>query len=187
MNLGSFTPARPILAGATALSLALAATTQPARAEGGDITRGVLMGLAGGVILNQMAQDNWGRGRSNTYVYRSYPRHRSYYESYDTPSYGYAAPSYSYAAPAYSYVPQTSYVAPLPSSPLSQAFNSQDQRLRVSIQYRLMQAGFYNSTLDGLWGPATQNALYNYAQVHGQTAMLTNQQDANQLFGDILR
>jgi hypothetical protein len=180
--------ARTLLAGA-ALSLAVAGGSQPADARGGDITRGVLMGLAAGVIIDQMARSNAGYG----YAYRDYgypapgyyysPQHRYYYPQRQrvyTRTY-YYTPGYTY------YAPRQAYRPPAHVSPLARAFRSQDRRLRISIQYRLMESGYYNAALDGLWGPATQGALYNYARDNGELAMLTNQQDANQLFADILR
>lgn len=159
---------RILLGGAVALSLVMTAAAPPAEAKGGDITRGVLMGLATGVVIDQLSQHYYPRRYAQpTYVQ---PQTQYYYRPVYAP-----APNYTYSAPSYY------------GSPLSRAFNSQDQRLRVSIQYNLMQQGYYNAALDGAWGPATQNALYNYAQTHNELALLTNEADANRLFSDILR
>lgn len=168
---------RALVAGAAALSMVLMSAAQPAQARGGDITKGVLMGLAAGVAIDQLQRNNWGQAQTTRRYYApaqpaySDYRDRSYTPSYYAPSY--AAPSY--ATPGYT------------SSPLSKAFRSQDKQLRISIQYKLMEQGYYNASLDGLWGPSTQQALMDYARSNNQLSMLTSEQNANQLFSDILR
>ena len=153
-------PSGPTLLGsATALALVLGTASQPAFAAGGDITRGVIMGLATGVAVDELRHN--AQRPQRQYVYVEHPRRRVY---------------------------QHAYVAPAPRlSPLGRAFDSQDRRLRISIQSRLMQDGLYHATIDGLWGPATQDALHGYARRHNQLSMLTNEGDANRLFADILR
>ncbi len=101
-----------------------------------------------------------------------------------------APPSHVYA-PVYGSPPvvydQSIYTPPAPAlAPLQRAFIGQPHNLRVSIQYKLAKYGYYSASLDGLWGPATQRALYSYARDHGQLGLLTTQGSANALFSDIL-
>lgn len=165
MTTTSFPSGRALL-GACAVSLALGAVATPALADHGQVARGVILGLATGVAIDEL---------SNNY-YRPH-----YY--YTRPAYTYAEPTY-YSQPTYYSAPV--YTAPATASPLAMAFDSQDPQLRMSIQYNLMQQGFYNSTIDGVWGPATENALYGYARGHNDLAMLTTEDAANQLFSEIL-
>ena len=148
------------LAGLNAAALALAlgaASVTPAHAEHGDVAKGLLLGLAGGVALDQLANQK------------------------RRPQATYAPPPEVHRRVVREYVP-----APAPVSPLHRAFADQGRRERLAIQYHLMQDGLYDGAIDGVWGPATSQALFTYANQHQHEGMLTTQQGANQLFALIL-
>lgn len=154
----TLTKSRAALGTAAVLSIALgAASVTPAYAEHGDVAKGLLLGLAGGVALDQLANKHQQQQRS--YVVER-PVHRR-------------------TVREYVYTPQA-------ASPAHQAFNSQDRKMRISIQYQLMQRGLYNASLDGAWGPSTSNALFSYAQRHHKEGMLTTVHGTDRLFSDLL-
>ncbi|WP_102224391.1 hypothetical protein [Acidimangrovimonas sediminis] len=167
MKTFALTSKRVAIGSAAALTLALgtAAVTTPAHAQGGDITRGVILGAIGGVALDQLANQ---------------PSRRDYY----------AAPpprtDYVYERPAHRRVVREYVYHSHAASPAQQAFDSQPHRMRVSIQYQLMQRGLYNSGLDGAWGPGTSDALYSYARNHHKEGMLATVNGSDQLFSDLL-
>lgn len=153
----NLTKSRAALGTAAALSIALgAASVTPAYAEHGDVAKGLILGIAGGVALDQLANQ---RQRQRSYVVEQ-PEHRRVVRQYV-------------------YTPQR-------ASPAHQAFNSQDRKMRISIQYQLMQRGLYNASLDGAWGPSTSNALFSYAQRHHKEGMLTTVHGTDRLFSDLL-
>jgi len=47
---------------------------------------------------------------------------------------------------------------------LKSTFLGQTRQIRRQIQYSLRELGYYKSTVDGLWGPNTREALLNYAK-----------------------
>jgi hypothetical protein len=78
-----------------------------------------------------------------------------------------AAPVYPQATRS-SYVPQRR-VAPAPT--------------RVYYQ----PVRHHVATLDGLWGPATESALYHYALANDRVSMLATESQTRALFGQILQ
>ncbi len=88
----------------------------------------------------------------------------------------YSAPYYS--APAYS--------APVYQTPVQQAFWGQSSFVRRQLQSKLQQMGFYYSYIDGVWGPATQSALEDYASSTGNIHLLTSYAGANELMRMLL-
>ncbi len=151
---------------AIAVAVAIAAAPRPVQAQGGDITRGVLLGLVGGYSVDQ------------------YMHHQGLFQ----PQTEVSAPVYAPqpTAPVYYQPSGPTAAAYSQASPDSRAFNSEDRQVRIAIQYNLMQSGFYNGALDGVWGPATEDAVFHYARSHDQVAMLATEDDARQLFAAIL-
>lgn len=173
------------LIGATlALSMAAVLAAQPAQAQNGDIAKGILIGVATGVVVNQIAKDQ-ARRQGNVIPDNGWQQPQTRMSSS-----GYQPDTYTRTtyAPA-TYAPAPEWVSrPIQQvSPTRRAFNSQERQLRISIQYQLMQNGFYDGAIDGAWGPRTQQALFSYARSRDQVAMLTTVRGTNQLFSDILR
>lgn len=165
---------------ASALVAATAAGTLPtaAQAQGGDITRGVILGLVTGYAVNQImhAQHPQGTVVQSTSNYQPAYVPQRYVEE--------AAPVRYQPAPTYT--PDPVY-APSTISPQQTAFVSQERKVRLSIQYQLMRDGYYSGAIDGLWGPGTEDALYHYAQANNQVSMLTTKHSTERLFSQILR
>ncbi len=174
---------RSLIGTAAALSLVAGlVAARPAQAANGDISKGLLLGLATGFVIHQIdknaaqkraeaaqlqqwqLQDQAWSGREQRLAHRDWRERRVYYRPVET-------------------VP----VIPATTSPVSRAFVSQDRQLRISIQYKLMQEGFYNGAIDGLWGPSTRQAVFEYARTHNQVAMLTTVNGSNQVFSSILQ
>lgn len=59
------------------------------------------------------------------------------------------------------------------ATPAAQAFNSYSRRERMAIQRRLRAAGYYNSSIDGAFGPGTYNAVAAYARDAGTSLRTT--------------
>jgi hypothetical protein len=157
-----------ITRGATAavLSLALGATlVSPAYADNGEISRGLIVGAIGGYALSQMQNQH-----QRQTVRRDYVVERPAYRSRDDDDRG---------GNQYAYTPAT-------ASPTQRAFNSQQRKMRVSIQYQLMQRGLYNGALDGAWGPQTSNALYAFARNQHMQGKLTTVRGSDRLFAKLL-
>ncbi len=72
------------------------------------------------------------------------------------------------------------------SSPAEQAFNSQSSYVRYQVQSRLQQMGFYYSSIDGIWGPATQSAFENFAASSGNLHLLTSYAGSNEMIHMLL-
>lgn len=149
------------LGAAAALSVALGtAAVTPAYAANGDVAKGLIIGAIGGYALNQMQHDNS----------RSYSTSRNYVV--ERPAHRRVVNEYVYQSGA--------------ASPAHQAFNSQTRRMRVSIQYQLMQRGLYNGALDGAWGPQTSNALFAFARNQNREGMLATVHGSDRLFSRLL-
>lgn len=145
---------------AAALSLALGtAAVTPAYAANGDVAKGLIIGAIGGYALDQMQHNNQRRQVERNYVIERPAQRRVVNE--------------------YVYTPAS-------ASPTHQAFDSQPRKMRVSIQYQLMQRGLYNGSLDGIWGPETSNALYAYARNHHMEGRLATRHGSNRLFAKLL-
>ena len=83
-------------------------------------------------------------------------------------------------------------------SPLKFGFNSLPKDYRVQIQTRLADLRLYNSTIDGLYGPNTENALTSFnrtrcnndnslnARDYLSCVVLDEQENVTQLFANIL-
>ncbi|WP_127900135.1 peptidoglycan-binding domain-containing protein [Solirhodobacter olei] len=140
-------------------TVAMGALPHPAYAEHGQVTRGVLLGLAAGYVGSQILNHkNTPAGSTAQPVITPPPA---------------AAPTYS--APAYS-----------ANSPDSIVFRNEDRQVRMAIQYHLMQDGFYRGSIDGIWGPATESAVYQYANAHNEVGNLVSKAASRQVFADIL-
>ncbi|WP_050528103.1 peptidoglycan-binding domain-containing protein [Pseudorhodobacter aquimaris] len=68
----------------------------------------------------------------------------------------------------------------------ARVFNNYSYRERVKIQRRLARAGFYNSTIDGSFGPGTYQAVYQYARRSGNQNALGSVVGARQIYRALL-
>jgi hypothetical protein len=167
-------PSKALIGSALAVAIAFGSLPTAAQAQHGDITKGVLLGLVAGYAVNQYVRNHPGANRRAAPVYPQATR-----SSYVPQRRVAPAPTRVY------YQPVRHHVASV--SPEQRAFNSEERKLRIAIQYNLMQAGYYNSTLDGLWGPATESALYHYALANDRVSMLATESQTRALFGQILQ
>ncbi len=166
MNVVSKKAGVPRGAVAAALSLALgAAVVTPAYADNGEISRGLIIGAIGGYALSQMQNQHQRQTVGRDYVVE-HPTYRSRDDD-------------DRVVNEYVYTPTA-------ASPTQRAFNSQQRKMRVSIQYQLMQRGLYNGALDGAWGPQTSNALYAFARNHRMEGKLTTVRGSDRLFAKLL-
>ena len=75
-------------------------------------------------------------------------------------------------------------------SPLKFGFNSLPKDFRLQIQTKLAGLRLYNSTIDGLYGPNTANALTTFNRTYCgsiQCSSLKNEDEVTQLFVKLLR
>lgn len=166
MNVVSKNAGVPRGAVAAVVSLALgAAVVTPAYADNGEVARGLILGAIGGYALSQMQARH-----ERPVVRRDYVvEHPAYHERDDDDR----------VVNEYVYTPAA-------ASPAQRAFNSQQRRMRVSIQYQLMQRGLYNGALDGAWGPQTSDALYAFARNHHMEGKLATVRGSDRLFAKLL-
>lgn len=133
----------------TALSLALALPA-PAHAWGEKEQNLAALAAAGiiGTLIWQRTQRQNGAvvGRAPVRNYSVYNQPRYQQPTYQEPDY-----------------PQPRYSPPvgsnLYSTPAARAFNSYSLNERRAIQSRLAQAGYYNGSIDGSFGPMTYRAV----------------------------
>lgn len=140
-------------AAVAALSLGLALPA-PAHAWGekeqNTLAALAAAGLIGGLIYQNQRNQAAPVARA---PFQSYPTYRTprYQEPrYHQPRYRepvYGTPRY---APSFTSVYQT---------PTARAFNSYSPSDRRAIQWRLARAGYYNGSIDGVFGPMTYNAI----------------------------
>lgn len=178
-DLGNTTKYRRLMVSALVAATAFGAAPDAALAQHGDVARGLLLGLVAGYAVNQYVVHHNALAAAPATGYGSYA------------SQGYAGQVVS-AEPSAPAPVRTVERAPLPAPvgqtpPDARAFTSQERQVRISIQYNLMRAGFYNSTLDGFWGPNTQAAVFDYARAHDKVAMLTSESQSRRLYADILQ
>lgn len=145
-------------------TVAFGALPHPAYAEHGQVTRGVLLGLAAGYVGSQILNQKNSTAGSTTQPVMTAPP--AAVTTYTAPTY--AAPTYS------------------ANSPDSIVFRNEDSQVRMAIQYHLMQDGFYRGSIDGVWGPATESAVYQYANAHNEVGNLVSKAESRQVFADIL-
>lgn len=133
----------------TALSLALALPA-PAHAWGEKEQNLAALAAAGiiGTLIWQRTQRQNGSavGRAPVRNYPVYSQPRYQQPTYQEPDY-----------------PQPRYSPPVGSNlyatPAARAFNSYSLNERRAIQSRLAQAGYYNGSIDGSFGPMTYRAV----------------------------
>lgn len=169
--------ARRLMASALVAATVFGAAPGPAFAQHGDVARGLLLGLVAGYAVNQYIVHHTAPASAPATVYGA------------DASPGYAGQVVSSTPPAPAPAPVRS-VEPAPvwqTPPDARAFTSQERQVRISIQYNLMRDGYYNSTLDGLWGPNTQAAVFDYARAHDKVALLTSEPQSRKLYADILQ
>lgn len=168
---------KSLLASALVAATALGTIPGTARAANGDITKGLVMGVVGGLAVNQLLNSQNGQARAVT---RSTP-------VYTQPQPVYTQPRPVYRERRYEHRHHRAYRAPFTTASAHVAFNSQGYHTRRAIQYRLAQQGYYNGGIDGLWGPGTASAVYTYARTHGRLDMLGSVRASERLYHGILR
>ncbi|MGB8622806.1 MAG: peptidoglycan-binding protein [Paracoccaceae bacterium] len=178
MTIALKSPARQAAAAIISVSLALGVAASPAEARNNDILKGAVLGLASGLVIYKIRENQQKRQaqirQSQATYYAPQKADTSYRASTKTPD---AAQYDSYSAPK----PAAS------TSPLSKAFRSQGETLRVAIQAALTRDGYYDKSIDGLWGPGTENAVYAYALENDRLYLTTTEQQSNELFAEILK
>lgn len=68
-----------------------------------------------------------------------------------------------------------------PSSQLAQSFRALSKSERRNVQRRLKELGFYDRSVDGLWGTGTLAALRRYASSRGLSLSLGSSSDARRV------
>lgn len=68
-----------------------------------------------------------------------------------------------------------------PSSQLAQSFRALSKAERRNVQRRLKELGFYDRSVDGLWGTGTLAALRRYASSRGLSLSLSSSSDARRV------
>ena len=68
-----------------------------------------------------------------------------------------------------------------PSSQLAQSFRALSKTERRNVQRRLKELGFYDRSVDGLWGTGTLAALRRYASSRGLSLSLSSSSDARRV------
>jgi peptidoglycan hydrolase-like protein with peptidoglycan-binding domain len=69
---------------------------------------------------------------------------------------------------------------------MEQAFRTQSRFIRQQLQAKLQEKGFYQSYVDGAWGPGTRNAFDSFAMNEGKTHLLTSYTGSNELMRMLL-
>jgi hypothetical protein len=69
---------------------------------------------------------------------------------------------------------------------MEQAFRTQSKFIRQQLQAKLQEKGFYQSYVDGAWGPGTRNAFDSFALNANKTHLLTSYTGANELMRMLL-
>ena len=72
-----------------------------------------------------------------------------------------------------------------PSSQMAQSFRALSKAERRAIQRRLNELGFYNRTVDGLWGTGTLSALRRYAKSRGLRLQVNSSSDARRVLNQL--
>jgi hypothetical protein len=88
--------------------------------------------------------------------YRTYRRHRYYNDALGVFLFSLTTPpAYVYESDPYAYDSTPNY------------YSGYGYETRVAVQEELARAGYYDGTLDGVVGPGTRSAIYNYQQDYG--------------------
>jgi peptidoglycan hydrolase-like protein with peptidoglycan-binding domain len=69
---------------------------------------------------------------------------------------------------------------------MEQAFRTQSRFIRQQLQAKLQEKGFYQSYVDGAWGPGTRNAFDSFAMSVSKTHLLTSYTGANEIMRMLL-
>jgi peptidoglycan hydrolase-like protein with peptidoglycan-binding domain len=69
---------------------------------------------------------------------------------------------------------------------MEQAFRTQSRFIRQQLQAKLQEKGFYQSYVDGAWGPGTRGAFDSFAMSVSKTHLLTSYTGANELMRMLL-
>ncbi|WP_168199216.1 peptidoglycan-binding domain-containing protein [Pseudorhodobacter turbinis] len=165
------------------LSLGLAA---PAQALGKK-ERNVLMGVAAVAIVGAIVNDarkSKAAAAPQHHVKRVPARQTQHYPRYQQPQY--VPPKVQPRKTGRVIGKASSYGSGLYDTAAARVFNSYTYRERVRIQRRLARAGYYNSTLDGSFGPGTHQAIYQYARRSGNQNALNSTSGAQQIYGALL-
>ena len=81
---------------------------------------------------------------------------------------------------------QQAYRTPSYSSSAARAFNSYSATERRQIQSKLKAYGYYRGTVDGSFGPQTQQAVAGYAGATLGTAKLSSMNGAFEVYDSLL-
>ena len=151
------------IAATAALSLAAASAT-PVHALGKN-EKNFLLGAGAALLIGSIYMNNKNRTQTQ--------------QAYRTPSY--QAPTYQ--KPTYY---QPTQPAPSYSSSAARAFNSYSATERRQIQSKLKAYGYYRGTVDGSFGPQTQQAVAGYAGATLGTAKLSSMNGAFEVYDSLL-
>lgn len=163
----------------------------------GDKERAFVQGAAAALVVDALIDQN----RNQRQLQQQQQRYVAPPRYYEEPRYvepqryreppRYAQPYYEedqrYAPPApvyrehRAYAPQGSY-----SATVANAFNSYSRGERQAIQRRLARAGYYNSSIDGSFGPGTYRAVLAYARNSGADRDLETRAGAFGFFDALL-
>jgi peptidoglycan hydrolase-like protein with peptidoglycan-binding domain len=69
---------------------------------------------------------------------------------------------------------------------MEQAFRTQSRFIRQQLQAKLQEKGFYQSYVDGAWGPGTRNAFDSFAMSVNKTHLLTSYTGASEIMRMLL-
>lgn len=93
-------------------------------------------------------------------------------------------------APVTTYQPQTPVYVPAnpgyQAAPAKSAFMEYSPNARRAIQTRLRSYGYYNGSIDGVWGPGTARAVAAYARDVGYGDGIGTRNGAVQLYNALL-
>lgn len=86
--------------------------------------------------------------------------------------------------------PQPIYVPPAPvsiySTPAAASFNAYSDSQQRRIQSTLSAYGYYHSSIDGSFGPATYNATVAYANATGRSNLLGSMAGTTSIYDGLL-
>ncbi len=150
------------IAATAALSLAATSAT-PVHALGKN-EKNFLLGAGAALLLGSIYLKN---------------REAQAQQAYRAPTY--QAPTYQQPTYYQPTQPATSY-----SSSAARAFNSYSATERRQIQSKLKAYGYYRGTVDGSFGPQTQQAVSGYAGATLGTAKLSSMNGAFEVYDSLL-
>lgn len=151
----------------------------------GKKEKGFLMGVAAAVIIDQLVEHNRS-ARAPTYYAPPAATYPGYAPSYSEPSY--REPRYREPARHHSEPPACcgSPGVQVGATPAAQAFRSYSPYQRRAIQQRLRAQGYYWGAIDGTFGPATYEAITQFAADQGMRGNLRSTAGAFSVYDCLL-